>query len=258
MTYQRVRRASVAAGSLFGWCTATLVEALDLEASKEESVDDDEEQDRPKTPPPQMIEACFHAGPLDEDGDEEPQGPVPRPNLPPERPAMPVPEVKPLSTPAPKPKPEPKKISAEAKPDRHFEALIAFDLGNAGLTETGEMTLQDVCATKCMRQKLDVELVGCPARIENDALAETRLQAVMSFFQMQGISPSRSTERTRVVEVSETPGVMCQLVLNNDRELRDFFLLREMGEAFKPNPETKRVIECLELDFQTCIHQPDA
>lgn len=260
LTYQRVRRASVAAGSLFGWCTATLMEALDLEVCKEKSVDEDgEEEELPATPPPQTIvpeaRACFDAGPLEED-EQEPRGPVPRPNLPPQRPTMPVREVKPFIRAAPPP--APKIVLAQAKPDRHFEALVPFELGHAGLIDESEITLQDVCAMKCMRPGLDVELVGCPARIENDALAEARVQAVMSFFQTHGIIPERSAERTRVVEISDTPGVMCQLVLNRDRELRDFFLLREMGEPFKPNAATRNVIDDLEREYKTCRHAPEA
>ncbi|CAE8694403.1 unnamed protein product, partial [Polarella glacialis] len=40
LTYQRVRRASVAAGALFGWCTVTLVEALDIQVSEDPAVQD--------------------------------------------------------------------------------------------------------------------------------------------------------------------------------------------------------------------------
>ncbi|CAE8599457.1 unnamed protein product, partial [Polarella glacialis] len=42
LTYQRVRRASVAAGALFGWCTVTLVEALDIQVSEDPAVQDQE------------------------------------------------------------------------------------------------------------------------------------------------------------------------------------------------------------------------
>ncbi|CAE8656093.1 unnamed protein product, partial [Polarella glacialis] len=83
--------------------------------------------------------------------------------------------------------------------------------------------------------------------------AESRLQAVTNFFHQNGLRAERSEERNRFQPAgSSDPGVVCQLRLDNDRELRDYFLLREMGEAFKPSRNTKSVIDDLERQFQPC------
>jgi len=242
LSVHRVRRASTAAGALFGWCTAVLVEALELPVPAAE-------EEEPPPPSPLNVLAPFDAGPEEE---EEPRGPVPRPNLPPERPPpKPLREI-PKITPKPVLAP-PKKIPQD-KPDRHFEVLVPFELGHSGITDEGEISLQDVCALKCMRQRLNLEIVGSPAQIENDALAESRIKAVMDFFQQQGLRPLRSIEKSRPVPMDKTPGIICQFLLDDDRELRDFFIYREMGEPFKPPAATMQVINSLERDCEMLKH----
>mmetsp|Transcript_87686 Transcript_87686/g.246339 ORF Transcript_87686/g.246339 Transcript_87686/m.246339 type:complete len:517 (+) Transcript_87686:88-1638(+) len=153
--------------------------------------------------------------------------------------------------PAPAPAKQPRVIKATTEPDRHFELLVAFDLGYNVLTPEGEISLQTVAAMLCMRQQLSVELRGCAHQMENEAMVQSRFRVVEAFLDEQGLRSALSADRPLPVSGDETPGVICQLVLTRDRELRDYFLMREDGEDFPLSRHTMCVVESLESDFRT-------
>mmetsp|Transcript_75496 Transcript_75496/g.234245 ORF Transcript_75496/g.234245 Transcript_75496/m.234245 type:complete len:448 (+) Transcript_75496:74-1417(+) len=267
LTYQRVLYASHAAAALFGWCTATLVDALELPVPGLDSANAaTEEGHSPDVAgePPAELPAELPAEPPAEPPAEVPAEPPaePQAELPAELQAKPprelpraqMPKVSPpraAPRPAADPPPAAQPVLPEVMtPDRHFEILCCFDLGYAGLTEAGEPALQTVAAVMCMRRNLVLELLGCPAAIENEALSKSRLEAVMNYFSQNGLAARASLDPPRVVSADSDPGIICQILLNNDRELRDYFILRELGEAFAIGGYTKSVVETLELDFQ--------
>ncbi|CAK0841927.1 unnamed protein product [Prorocentrum cordatum] len=66
-------------------------------------------------------------------------------------------------------------IPADAKPDRHFELLVPFELGSAALGAASEPALQLVAATWLLRRRLRLRLVSTPFELEHDALGAKRL-----------------------------------------------------------------------------------
>lgn len=251
LTLQRVRRASHATAALFGWCTAAVVEvaASHLGVAQEAS-------EEPKPPSLDIVHVD-----------------VPAPPLPP-TPRAPTPEASPPDSLEPPPadtlKPDPKRhqqvhatvvkpIVADKpvlarptdKPDRHFEAIAEFELGYLQLTSDGELILQTVAATICMRKQLTLELQGSAHPLESEAMVSQRLRIVEAFFEQQGLSTSPTALEPRKVGEG-IPGVICRLSLSRDRELRDFFLFREAGEELKISRATRCVVQSLEEDFTTC------
>jgi len=232
LTFQRVHQASKAAGALFGWCVATIVDATKTPDLESRAV-----QPPPPSPP-------------------HPSLPAPSLALPPQESVVktaPIREVK-ESQPKPVEKlPRAHMVPIATHPDRHFETLISFDPGSCAFDEM-EPTLQRVAATMCMRRSLRLQLLGCPMRIEHLATSEGRIKACGAFFSQQGLTWQRSSERPRVANNDSTPGVICQVFLDEDRELRDFFILSESGERMELSGHTRCVIEDLRNDFQTVRH----
>eukprot|EP00929_Paragymnodinium_shiwhaense_P021249 TRINITY_DN13910_c0_g1_i1.p1 TRINITY_DN13910_c0_g1~~TRINITY_DN13910_c0_g1_i1.p1 ORF type:complete len:485 (+),score=105.21 TRINITY_DN13910_c0_g1_i1:159-1613(+) len=250
LTYQRVERASRATAALFHWCTINLKEATAPEP-EEEVEDEPPEPPKPETPPPppkpempvepEPVVATIIV--------ENTVAPVLPPQVPKEvRPAPPL--LPPVKTAAP---PSPKQIPASAKPDRHFEAFVPFDRGYGNLADESIPALQNVAAVMCMRRKFVLEVVGCPDRIEHAATNVARIRAVGEFFEKEGLECEPATEKTRVAKEGTDPGIICKLLLTNDRELRDFFLMRENGETLQLSSHTKCLVEGLEEDFKTCM-----
>lgn len=273
LSFRRVKYASHAAASLFAWCTASLVEGLDLDV-----------RDVIPSIGHEADAACANGGSpdsvhveslpnLNEGSCGTSASTVPRasvtspvaPRIP--TPVVPtLPQAAPLAksastlpTPtqthtnaAPEKKVEPvKKVLTKTKPDRHFELLCSFDMGYSDWTEAGELALQTVAATMCMRKNLLLMVLGAPAAIESDALDKARVRGVQDFFSQNGLNAAKSPEPIRIVKDGSDPGVVCQVSLENDRELRDYFLLREEGETLKLAAATRCLVNMLEQDFQT-------
>lgn len=146
------------------------------------------------------------------------------------------------------------KATAPREPDRHFEVVVKFELGHCGVCDVGEQTLQTVAAAICMRTRLCLKLLSCPDAIENKALAENRLAAIEEFFAKEGIRTERSRESARVSSPNGSPGVICKLLLEHDRELRDFFIAREDCDEFPISRSTRSTIAWLESEFETVRH----
>lgn len=163
-----------------------------------------------------------------------------------------IPKAKAVKPAKPKPPPD-----EHIEPDRHFEAFVTFDLGNAGMTEDAEPALQNVAATVCMRRRgyIKVQLVGCPDKLENDSLAERRLRIVQDWFAQQRVESTIVDDEPRVA--ADDPGVVCQLLIGDDWEIRDYYLgpwENEDGEVEQPSRRTVRFANWLEETFKSCKH----
>lgn len=116
--------------------------------------------------------------------------------------------------------------------------------------------MQTVAATVSMRNKLKLELVTSIDRIEHEALAASRLIAASDFFATNGLRPSVSEEE-RVAAHGDSPGVVCCLLLEDDRELGQYLINREApdpDEDFKPSKQLLYILDWIESNFQTVKH----
>jgi len=253
LSFQRVNRASQAAGALFRWCTTTLVAVMDPEPEKpKEEVtstsageSDRETSSSSTAPPPQ--ELTVSATPAVPQRTPSPE-PTPVPNLP-QRLYISVPKK------APAPKRPALVLNAATPPDRHFEMLARFDLGSSAMPLDLEPTLQTLASTICMRPTLSLELQGCPNKMEHDALSKSRVNAVQQWFEDNGLT-STLCHQARFTESTDEPGVICRILLNRDRNLRDFYILREHPEEEQITfaRDVIRDAKMLEEDFQMCKH----
>jgi len=259
LTYERVQRASRATAALFHWCTVTLKVATAPEPEPEEIKQSPPPSPKPPSPKPQPL-----TPPKEEAEEAGTEGCATQPGMIVAENKMwvPLPEAAKQSRPAPPllppvkqaAPPSPKKVLSETeKPDRHFEAVVCFERGYGNLADQSMPMLQTVAAILCMRGTLCVELVGCPDRIEHTATNSARLRSVMEFFEKEGLEALPASEKTRTAKEGEPPAVVCKILLIKDRELRDFFLLREQGELLHVSAHTKCLIQDMEDDFSTCM-----
>lgn len=252
LTFQRVSRASHATAALFSWSTTVLLEAC--APPPPEGLQNEEPAD-PQAEHPALVE-------VEPEVDEEETTP-----LSPVAPAADDDEF--VATPiiiraAPRPSPPappsslpPRPLPKRDEPDRHFELFVPFSMGNSRMIEEGEFMLQTVAATCCMRKRLRVRLEGSPARIENDALAYARLLAVQEWFQNNGVDPSRTNiGNTPRFDTQDEPGVICELCLDEDRVLRDYyFMIAEgMSPADAGTKDTLEIAKWLEDNFRLSKH----
>jgi len=255
LSFRRVSRASQASAALFKWSTTVLVEAMNPEVAEAEPV-----IDLCLCPAIVAAEPNVETAPIVQDLVEEP--------------VLKLPEIKfshdPLTRqvrPAPKPAPppppvfkEPRKVGVGEKPDRHFELMVYFELGRAGLADQGEPALQTVAATFCMRRRMTINLVGCPDPRENEAMRLKRIVFVREWLLGNGIPPASllelECEKPRVASASGDPGVYCEMRLDDDKFLRDYYILLEEGEAPKDiaTRDTINFAKWLEENFQSCKH----
>lgn len=277
LTFQRVYRASHAAGSLFRWCTTTIVDALaddeivfsspstareastaapendDLEVTESPAPEPAEDKsmqrskvpERPPSPPEPVEDRSVKLPPI------VGEPPAPRQAQTSQRSQMPA------WTPLPKPKEAPRRERPEAwKPDRHFELPVDFELGYGGITGAGEASMQTVAATICMRPRLKLELITVPDRIEHEALAASRMTAAHDFFCVNGVRPSLS-EEVRTAKQGDDPSVACCLLLDNDPELGQYLKQKEdpnPEEDFKPSRQLLYIVDWIEDNFRLVKH----
>jgi hypothetical protein len=261
LSYQRVHRASHAAAALFKWCTTTLIEVMDPEPDRRSRTP--EEEKKPDSPEPPVVTevlpsvlpplATKAAATLAESIAEivcEPPTPQkvlePAPAIIPPAPSRQVIEKK---LPA-----KPPRVLTESTPaDRHFEVFAEFHLGNAGLLPDSEVVLQNVAGTWCMRQKLRISVQACPAKIESDALNMMRLQIITEWFADQGMRIHIDKELGDIP--SGEPGVAISIHIDNDRSLKEFYILRDdPDEDVKFPRDVNQIAQILEQDFKTCKH----
>lgn len=274
LTFSRVFRASKAAAALFRWSALVIVQALeaDLAPASPPAMEPVVQEQLP-APAPSAPAAPAPAPPPKPVPEPKPapkpaptaEPPAPTPNKPPERLPRPSP-VAPEQTPerrVPKPMPPPAEpaqpkrvIPFNAEPDRHFELLSTFVFGSASLEQEGIEALQTVCATYCMRRRLQVELVSSAAQIENEALARGRLMVAQEWLVEEGMPPDAIFLSKERRTASEDPGVICLFHLKNDKVLRDFFLLVAQGETRKDagTRDTIEIAKWLEENFECCMH----
>jgi len=308
LSFRRVRYASLAAASLFAWCTASLVDGLDLDVKDVMPSIEGLSPALPSITPGADGASCARGGSPETESKDNPAvssvghvETLPALNSPPASPGVhiqslpalnegscsasastapkatvaspvasriPTPVVPTITQASPitksvsklpfqtqvnatqEKKVEPVK-KARTKPDRHFELVCSFDMGYSDWTESGEIALQTVAATMCMRKNLCLMLLGAPAEIESDALDKARIRIVQEFFGQNGLMAAKSPDPTRIMRDGSDPGVVCQVTLEKDRELRDYFLLREEGEKLRLSAATKCVVDMLEQDFKT-------
>jgi len=248
LTFQRVQHASRAAAKLVAWCTSTLVETFELMPETISSTPEDEPEPVPQTEvaKPEPVEEPQPV-PVTEPVKQEPDPPKP----------VVRPVVQPVLPPAPKPKPKPAptRPPEATLPDRHFEVFIGFDEGFGSFSDEGLPALQTVAATLSMRKKnLRLELQGCASKAETAALLKVRLQACDDFFEQNGLESHRSAEPSRLAPPDGSPGIICNIVLTGDKELKDWFIMREQGEEFTISKHLRCVVEMLESEWQTCRH----
>lgn len=254
LTFGRVRYASRAAAALFRWSALALVQALDPTRSQEPQEEVDEKTLPswllPDVPVPEPVAAPVQSPPIVKVA-EEPAQLIPTADKVPERPPQPV--LAPLTQPSPKARLQPRQ---DARPDRHFEVLAHFIIGSSTLAEEGEMTLQTVFATYCMRRRLQLQLVSCPDRLENDALARGRLMVAQDWLLDQGFPPQGIALGKELRQAVGEPGVLCQFLLDQDTVLRDFYLMVADGEkrADVGTRDTLKFTSWLEDHFRSCVH----
>lgn len=281
LTFQRVHRASHAAGALFRWCTTTLVDVFDpKEETPSTSVGEGAsagESDADSPAPSARAAAAPEETPCNSPLTPPKGAPTPSNGaLPPlasgaaaklaaaaavaainVEPTPCQPEAKPAPAmpkrPAPPAAPRRPPLTAATPPDRHFEILAEFDLGNAGMLPMTEVSLQTVAATCCMRPRLELELQACPFPIEHEAMSRTRVLAVQEWFARESIRTTISDKP----RTGDPPGVICNLLLDKDRMLRDYFIVRENPEEDDDMAFSKDVVRdarMLEEDFKTVRH----
>jgi len=239
LTFQRVSRASRAAAALFSWSTTVLLEAcappLPLEEVEpiveiEPELEVEAEAPAPASPVSPLLDDDFDATPVIIRG-ASPLSPAAAPGAP-DRLAQ--------------------------RPDRHFELLVPFDMGSARLIDEGEFHLQTIAAAWCMRQRLRLHLEGSPAKIESDALGKARLTAVQEHLLDNGIFPDQVHIgcKPRYISQDEQTGVICELRLDDDRVLFNYYLM--IAEGMSPKEagtrDTLNFSSWLEENFHMCKH----
>eukprot|EP00811_Abedinium_folium_P033381 NODE_6349_length_1680_cov_3.637476.p2 GENE.NODE_6349_length_1680_cov_3.637476~~NODE_6349_length_1680_cov_3.637476.p2 ORF type:complete len:333 (-),score=83.54 NODE_6349_length_1680_cov_3.637476:499-1497(-) len=143
-------------------------------------------------------------------------------------------------------------------PDRHFELLAAFDLGYAVLVPEGVAALQTLAATICMRQRLQIEIVSWPHRLESVALGTARLQVVQTVLAKDGLTIVKMHEQMRTPS-SSVPAVVCQVHVRGDRELSMHFLSLSVPKEpdeddYVCSKEAREVAGWLEENFTSTMH----
>lgn len=134
--------------------------------------------------------------------------------------------------------------SSEEKPDRFFEGVVSF----AGGAIEEPTVLQTIAAAVSMRPALQVRLVGCKD-------GDVELDAVIRFLGDLGVScASSSFSEATSSRPRSRSGVRCQVLLDEDRELRGHFLRvgRRCGASVeRSSPATLEIAEWLEASFRT-------
>lgn len=291
LTFSRVFRASKATAALFRWSALVVVQAI--EASLPRPPSPPPTLPPATRPPPVVADAPLEPpvpptpAPLTPVAPPAPAHPTPVPQPPSPTPAFmisapnrlaehftlpsvdaavaPSParlllaeESRKVLPPRPAPTPaKPKRAALPQAPDRHFELLSACVYGSVTMAEEGMEALQTVAATYCMRRRLQIEMVASSAPIENEALARNRLVAARDWLVDNGVPEEAllvSKESGRIAKETEDPGIVCKIVLSNDKVLRDFFLLVEQGESRKDagTKDTLNIARWLEEQFQVC------
>jgi len=265
LSFERVFRASRAAAALFRWSASILVKAqgadgeVDGEADLGEEVDQEEvdhEALRARPCSPSTVQEELVVKPA-----LEPILVAPTPNRMPERPAA---ASKPLEAtkvgsqlmePKPAPTPMPT-LKASTGPDRHFEKLAPFVFGSSELAAEGEAVLQTVAATYCMRRRMRLRLLPCPDAIENDALARSRAVIAQEWLESNGLPADCLAVSQEIRPTSGEPGVVCQVLLDADTVLRDFYLMVAEGIPRQDagTKDTLTFSAWLEENFQTRMH----
>jgi len=106
-----------------------------------------------------------------------------------------------------------------------------------------------------MRPTLRLDLVSSPHALENEAMAQSRLRAIEMFFSSQSIPCSRSPHKCAAPE-GRLPGVVCQLLLNEDLDLSKGFLeaYAARGEGGLPVGPLQDIASWLTENFQVLRH----
>lgn len=265
LTLKRVQRASHAVAAIFRWTAAVLVRASGVQPVTEEppaSAPEEPEEPEAAVEEPKEEPVPAEAPPAPEPALQPAATPPPTvptvvPNGKAAPPAPPAPNGKvvpkaPVQAPQPKPT-----VPADAKPDRHFELLVPFELGSAALAEHGEEALQTTAATWLMRRRLQLRLISSPFEMENDALGAKRLNVAQEWLSQTGGLKDAGIVVVPAPRPSKAdPGVICELRIDDDKVLRDFFLLTEQGEP-KRNAgtvDTIRFAQWLDENFQKNMH----
>eukprot|EP00927_Polykrikos_kofoidii_P050976 TRINITY_DN44791_c0_g1_i1.p1 TRINITY_DN44791_c0_g1~~TRINITY_DN44791_c0_g1_i1.p1 ORF type:complete len:437 (-),score=71.05 TRINITY_DN44791_c0_g1_i1:71-1351(-) len=136
--------------------------------------------------------------------------------------------------------------------DRHFEEVVCFPFGEHFLGEEQETALRGVAAIVSKRPSLRLKLVGCTNDVEEDHMVTQRLRSVEQFFADAGL-PCRAVRDNGLMEVSARwpLGIVCQILLDDDRALRELFLERWTADA---SPRTQDIADLLESKFHCCLH----
>lgn len=148
---------------------------------------------------------------------------------------------------------EPVEAEPEAQePDRHFEEVVCFPFGEHLVGEEQEPALRLVAETLSVRPRLRLHLVGCTNDVEDDEMVSLRLRAVQRFFARFGLTCQAARDSGDMEVSARWPlGIVCQIVLDDDPCLRDFFLDRWVSDA---SPRTQDVADLLESRFHCCLH----
>eukprot|EP00930_Biecheleria_cincta_P002862 TRINITY_DN103840_c0_g1_i1.p1 TRINITY_DN103840_c0_g1~~TRINITY_DN103840_c0_g1_i1.p1 ORF type:complete len:435 (-),score=73.27 TRINITY_DN103840_c0_g1_i1:237-1541(-) len=277
LTFERVRYASQAAGALFGWCTATLVVALDLVSDRTAPVrkveqtpampatvaelekiicEDSETQE--ELPPQELAPAS------QETAHQEPHSPPQEPAC--QEPALlaqdpPVQHCSESEPAGPEAVAQQPNLPSQTvpEPDRHFALFASFDKGISRPNAEGELALETIAAVLCLRPQLSLELVDCKAPGEDASLNAARRREVARFFGDNGIQANAAPKgiaspSPKACSSNGEPGILCQVHLYDDQDLKLWFLLREKGGGHKSSSEMKAVIDMLEGDLHVKRH----
>lgn len=258
LTYESVYRASRVAAALFSWAAAALL-AAGIALPLDEAFFPEEPQASAVQGEPHVEEVNLEAaarlvaeleGPSDTAPSPEP--PAPPAELEPAAARTPTAqaEIGPAQQ-APEPAVSPEPLEAQP-PDRHFEEVISFSFGESTLGEEQEVDLRRVAAAIRRRPLLQLQLVGCINEVEDDDVIRQRLQATKAFFVAQGIDClARPDDGAMEVSRRWPSGVVCQLVLDKDKELQEYLTDRWCSEA---SARTQEDAAWLESVFHSCIH----
>lgn len=139
-----------------------------------------------------------------------------------------------------------------AAPDRHFEEIVSFEFGESSIGEEQEADLGLVAAALKGRPQLKLHLVGCVNEVEDSAVIKLRLQESQGYFLRQDIDCAAQPDDGALEVSARWPsGVVCQLLLDDDEALRNYYTDRWCSDA---SPRTRSAADWLESHFHCCMH----
>lgn len=221
LTFNRVLRANQAAGALFKWCVAVISRVAvisHVESDLPQDVDDEDDAgcNLPTNDNSESDETLITASPqlhVQEDPVDESPEPIDESES----------RVEVIWL---KMKSILKLWKAQAtKPDRHFEGFFQFGVGRYSVSTEHMPLLQSFVIAMRSRPKLQMQLVTGKDSLEGNDVAAWRANNTRTFFEKIRI-PCCIVDGKQAASITRPAGILGQLILKEDRDLRTFFHAR--------------------------------